>query len=178
MRAICISLAVACYLTKSVGRCQEYEPRFFYNYETRSCEEFDYGGCKGNANNFETLEACENKCTRPLTPGIVLHVTLFNYRNIPKMIHLNYEIRHPYRSKESSCIWFGYCVFWIWPFGKPTVLKWELIMQEIDCVRRVIRLPHAARRSIYHVYFQSWTWSAFQTKGWSRRVQTLWSGQC
>ena len=26
------------------------------------CENFIYGGCGGNANNFETFESCERKC--------------------------------------------------------------------------------------------------------------------
>lgn len=29
-----------------------------------ACEGFNYGGCKGNANNFETKQACENACVK------------------------------------------------------------------------------------------------------------------
>ena len=70
MRAIRF-LAVACYLPKSIGRCRKSVPSFFYNHETGSCEEFNYGGCKGNKNRFETAEDCESNCTLPLTPGTI-----------------------------------------------------------------------------------------------------------
>lgn len=42
--------------------CLAYIPRWRYDPETRTCENFVYGGCGGNANNFETIEACEGKC--------------------------------------------------------------------------------------------------------------------
>ena len=34
----------------------------FYNVETGLCEQFVYGGCDGNANNFATREECEATC--------------------------------------------------------------------------------------------------------------------
>ncbi|CAL1266717.1 unnamed protein product [Larinioides sclopetarius] len=37
-------------------------PRFFFNQESRQCEQFNYGGCRGNKNNFKTKEDCESKC--------------------------------------------------------------------------------------------------------------------
>ncbi|KAH8029365.1 hypothetical protein HPB51_025511 [Rhipicephalus microplus] len=46
------------------GPCKAYMPRFFYNTETKKCEEFIYGGCGGNANNFLTFDACEKKCLK------------------------------------------------------------------------------------------------------------------
>ena len=51
-----------CSLEKDPGLCKAYFPRYYYNYKTKACEEFIYGGCQGNQNNFETLEACEDKC--------------------------------------------------------------------------------------------------------------------
>ncbi|KAL1446261.1 hypothetical protein MTO96_044635, partial [Rhipicephalus appendiculatus] len=44
------------------GPCFAYFPRYYYNTTTNACEQFIYGGCRGNANNFETLERCESKC--------------------------------------------------------------------------------------------------------------------
>lgn len=35
---------------------------FFYNSQTGQCEEFNYGGCFGNENNFETIEECQETC--------------------------------------------------------------------------------------------------------------------
>nr|XP_037275735.1 BPTI/Kunitz domain-containing protein-like [Rhipicephalus microplus] len=46
------------------GHCKAYMPRFFYNTETKKCEQFIYGGCGGNANNFLTFDACEKKCLK------------------------------------------------------------------------------------------------------------------
>ncbi|KAL1446949.1 hypothetical protein MTO96_044439, partial [Rhipicephalus appendiculatus] len=52
----------ACYLPTEKGLCFGYFPRYYYNTTTNACEEFIYGGCRGNANNFKTLERCESKC--------------------------------------------------------------------------------------------------------------------
>jgi len=51
-----------CLLPKEKGRCRAIKPRFFYNNENGQCENFDYGGCGGNENNFHTLEDCKSKC--------------------------------------------------------------------------------------------------------------------
>ncbi|XP_014672850.1 PREDICTED: uncharacterized protein LOC106813254 isoform X3 [Priapulus caudatus] len=51
-----------CQLPKRTGRCRARIPRFYYNSETGTCESFIYGGCNANANNFETVDACEAKC--------------------------------------------------------------------------------------------------------------------
>ncbi|CAN7988853.1 unnamed protein product, partial [Ixodes hexagonus] len=50
------------------GPCKGYFPRWFYNTETGACEEFIYGGCQGNANNYYSLEQCESTCQRTHTP--------------------------------------------------------------------------------------------------------------
>uniref|UniRef100_UPI0009B35656 tissue factor pathway inhibitor a n=1 Tax=Monopterus albus TaxID=43700 RepID=UPI0009B35656 len=44
------------------GPCKAIKERFFFNINTGTCEQFEYGGCGGNANNFETLKACEETC--------------------------------------------------------------------------------------------------------------------
>ncbi|KAL3195684.1 hypothetical protein MRX96_001807 [Rhipicephalus microplus] len=53
------------------GPCRAYMPRFFYNTETKKCEQFIYGGCGGNANNFLTFDACEKKCLKVF--GVMPH---------------------------------------------------------------------------------------------------------
>ncbi|XP_065281484.1 papilin-like [Dermacentor albipictus] len=58
-----------CTYPADAGPCDAYMPRFFYNTLTKSCEQFIYGGCGGNANNFRTYDACQNKCTKFL--GII-----------------------------------------------------------------------------------------------------------
>jgi len=37
-------------------------PRYFYNSTSEQCENFIYGGCLGNDNNFETQESCAEEC--------------------------------------------------------------------------------------------------------------------
>jgi hypothetical protein len=56
-----------CALPAEPGPCKALMPRFFHNAATGKCEPFNYGGCQGNANNFETLAACEQAC--PSTGG-------------------------------------------------------------------------------------------------------------
>jgi len=44
------------------GKCRGYFVRYHYNKKSKSCEEFVYGGCGANKNNFETVEACNKAC--------------------------------------------------------------------------------------------------------------------
>ncbi|KAK1172900.1 tissue factor pathway inhibitor 2-like [Acipenser oxyrinchus oxyrinchus] len=51
-----------CLLPQDDGPCNALLPRYYYNRYTLRCEEFSYGGCEGNANNFVKLEDCEKTC--------------------------------------------------------------------------------------------------------------------
>ncbi|KAB5530827.1 hypothetical protein PHYPO_G00133810 [Pangasianodon hypophthalmus] len=60
-----------CFLQVDEGPCVEDVPRFYYNTLTQQCEEFSYGGCEGNANNFRSYMACRKTCYRiPKIPRI------------------------------------------------------------------------------------------------------------
>ena len=52
----------ACSLAPETGPCKAAFTRFFHNAASGQCETFVYGGCQGNANNFESLEECQNAC--------------------------------------------------------------------------------------------------------------------
>ncbi|VDN07617.1 unnamed protein product [Thelazia callipaeda] len=51
-----------CQLPKERGPCDKYELRFYYNKRLGECKYFFFGGCEGNANNFERVEECERTC--------------------------------------------------------------------------------------------------------------------
>ncbi|XP_076864905.1 tissue factor pathway inhibitor 2 isoform X1 [Brachyhypopomus gauderio] len=60
-----------CLLQVDEGSCRAYIPRFYYNTISQECEEFIYGGCSGNANNFESIQECRKTCyTIPKIPRI------------------------------------------------------------------------------------------------------------
>lgn len=53
-----------CCQPKDPGPCKALFPRWYYNSATSQCEQFNYGGCQGNRNNFETKAACEKTCVK------------------------------------------------------------------------------------------------------------------
>ncbi len=53
---------LVCRLPKDPGGCRAAIPKWFYDVETKSCETFNFGGCEGNGNNFETEQECQDKC--------------------------------------------------------------------------------------------------------------------
>ncbi|XP_011370594.1 kunitz-type protease inhibitor 2 isoform X1 [Pteropus medius] len=51
-----------CRVPKVVGRCRASFRRWWYNVTGGSCQQFVYGGCGGNGNNYLTKEECLEKC--------------------------------------------------------------------------------------------------------------------
>ena len=51
-----------CKQSSDIGNCGKAVTRWFYNSASKGCEEFVWGGCEGNGNNFESKEDCENNC--------------------------------------------------------------------------------------------------------------------
>ena len=41
-----------CAMPKVIGICRASKKRFYFNNDTGLCNEFKYGGCGGNSNNF------------------------------------------------------------------------------------------------------------------------------
>jgi len=52
-----------CFLLPEAGLCLGYFPRYYFNIDTGLCEEFIYGGCQGNENNFHTMAECHAHCS-------------------------------------------------------------------------------------------------------------------
>jgi len=62
-----------CTLPKKAGNCMAYFTRYYYDYNDQDCKEFVYGGCDPNANNFETRDACLNRCGSLRPSGMFSH---------------------------------------------------------------------------------------------------------
>ncbi|KAL1472505.1 hypothetical protein MTO96_039275, partial [Rhipicephalus appendiculatus] len=61
--ASAVGLNPVCNETKYPGPCFGYFPRYYFDNVTKTCEKFIYGGCRGNGNNFVTLEECKDTCS-------------------------------------------------------------------------------------------------------------------
>lgn len=57
-----VDVAEECLLPRDTGPCRGIMPKWHYDWKTKQCQEFTYGGCQGNDNRFESKEACEMKC--------------------------------------------------------------------------------------------------------------------
>ncbi|VDO03677.1 unnamed protein product [Rodentolepis nana] len=69
---VCEAQTDYCQLPIEPGPCRAYLPRWAMNSKTGQCEVFIYGGCRGNKNNFKTLEECETlhkDCMDPIETG-------------------------------------------------------------------------------------------------------------
>ena len=51
-----------CAQEADVGDCRAAIRRYYHNRQSGRCEEFSYGGCRGNDNRFITLEECQEAC--------------------------------------------------------------------------------------------------------------------
>lgn len=57
-----------CKMPREIGDCKDFTERWYYDEEDKECRAFLFGGCGGNANNFETLSACRAKCQTAVAP--------------------------------------------------------------------------------------------------------------
>ncbi|CAK9297972.1 unnamed protein product [Gordionus sp. m RMFG-2023] len=56
-----------CNLPLVLGPCYALIPRYYYDAHAGICKEFNYGGCNGNANNFENKVDCVQRCEQRFT---------------------------------------------------------------------------------------------------------------
>ncbi|EZA46407.1 Papilin [Ooceraea biroi] len=67
----------SCDQPKEQGPCAGNFTRWYFNKEAQTCEQFIYGGCKANDNNFPTEIACHQQCLQPgRRKGMLFIVTL------------------------------------------------------------------------------------------------------
>jgi hypothetical protein len=57
-----VELPERCKLPSAQGPCRAAMPRWYFNKDTKNCEQFVFGGCLPNENNFFTESECENAC--------------------------------------------------------------------------------------------------------------------
>ena len=55
-------LATQCSLAIEVGLCNSLELRWFFNLTSSKCEVFNYTGCRGNHNRFDSVSECMETC--------------------------------------------------------------------------------------------------------------------
>lgn len=51
-----------CGLLADAGPCRANIERWYFDLQMQKCLTFDYGGCGGNANNFQTMDECTDSC--------------------------------------------------------------------------------------------------------------------
>ncbi|XP_028295704.1 papilin b, proteoglycan-like sulfated glycoprotein [Gouania willdenowi] len=68
-----------CSLPKDEGSCDTWKSSFYFDSATNKCSEFWFGGCQGNANNFESLTACQAQCQ-----GVVREPVTWPGRGTPR----------------------------------------------------------------------------------------------
>lgn len=90
-----------CILPKIVGPCRAAMSRWHFSKTSKKCEEFTYGGCHGNGNNFRSKDECENKCEAKKNANVC---------SLPRAegICLGYFVRWYYDVKSKKCKKFVY----------------------------------------------------------------------
>jgi len=51
-----------CMQPQEAGPCSSHETRWYFYHDESRCVQFQYGGCHGNQNNFETENECMTAC--------------------------------------------------------------------------------------------------------------------
>ncbi|XP_076464212.1 papilin-like isoform X2 [Babylonia areolata] len=104
-------LSADCNLPKAAGVCRAYIPSFYYNKNTGQCERFIYGGCRGNANRFETKQQCEQRCkqTRTITPSQGQNTTCQQPRQVGRCRARIQRWYFNQRSTNCQIFYYGGC---------------------------------------------------------------------
>ncbi|XP_059208502.1 kunitz-type protease inhibitor 1a [Centropristis striata] len=85
-----------CMAPKKVGPCRGSFPRWHYNAASMKCEEFMFGGCKENLNNYLEKEECSKACSGSETKSI-------SGRGLPIPAPRGERCDHPCTAEEFTC---------------------------------------------------------------------------
>ena len=112
---VVVNVPAFCKLPKVTGPCRAAARRWYFNKVTGKCQQFIYGGCRGNRNNFNTRKECEKKCGRCKSEWIInannvikklnyaIFVTtrlLFGFSKVPKFFGAISAARIPFLSSQ------------------------------------------------------------------------------
>ncbi|XP_044007820.1 spondin-1 isoform X3 [Aphidius gifuensis] len=82
------------------GNCQRIYKRVYFDNEKQRCQYFDYTGCDGNKNNFDTMEACKKICIDMRKNIKIRHNVQQKNHKVTMSSLLNYHI--PAQSERRS----------------------------------------------------------------------------
>ena len=68
------------------GPCRGQETRYYYDMTLGTCQQFLYGGCSGNENNFLTHGECVSRCRSPGSNNTVGRKSKSNQNNSVKNV--------------------------------------------------------------------------------------------
>ena len=79
-----------------MGPCHDIESRWYFDQTAGECQEFSYGGCEGNKNNFKTRESCEEICSSIGSGGVKGNEQTGIFVNLKQLylctlLHVNYN---------------------------------------------------------------------------------------
>ncbi|XP_046445127.1 papilin-like isoform X2 [Daphnia pulex] len=57
-----------CRMPRVIGDCKEFTERWYYDEADEECRAFLFGGCNGNANNFDSMDSCNQRCKSTVSP--------------------------------------------------------------------------------------------------------------
>uniref|UniRef100_A0A7E4W9T4 Papilin n=1 Tax=Panagrellus redivivus TaxID=6233 RepID=A0A7E4W9T4_PANRE len=63
-----------CHLERDPGPCLDAVTQWYFDTDVRECRMFTYGGCRGNANRFNSKEECHHSCQPKLEALEIAHV--------------------------------------------------------------------------------------------------------
>lgn len=73
--ALLLPCTVRCTEVPDTGSCRDGITKWYYNPVKQECSPFNYGGCKGNENRFDTPQSCMKVC-RGVT-GVLLSMSFY-----------------------------------------------------------------------------------------------------